>query len=296
MDNSERLNWDDLRYLLMLFQNGGVKNAANVLRVSHQTVSRRLNQLEQTLGIRLVNKHRHPWELTEKGVKLCEMAEKMDVIAKEILRFSDEDQLDFSGPVRINSISWGHKLLVIPALKLLKKKNSQLTFQLCSDDSTVDVQAGLADIALRFTRTPPQDLIGKRVGPLLLEVFGVRNIIERLDGDQSSTVPIIKTLSAGPHQRWPIPDKRIREVVVVNDFSTLVEAAQSGLGLAILPTIVGRQSSGLVASQTINMITSNSVWLLRNEDTRGSAKIKAVEDEILNLGRTLLSDVSTARQ
>lgn len=280
----------------MLFQNGGVKNAATVMGVSHQTVSRRLNQLEQTLGLRLVNKHRHPWVLTEKGANLCEMAAQMDVIAQEILQFSNEDQSDFSGPIRIDSVQWGHKLLVMPALKLLREKHPQLTFQLSSNDSPVDVQAGLTDIALRFTRTPPQDLIGKRVGPLLREVFGVPSIIERLDGDQASTVPIIKTLTAGPHQKWPLSDERICEVVVVNDFSTLVEAAQSGLGLAILPTIVGRQSGGLVASQTIRLKASSSVWLLRNEDTRGSAKIRAIEAEILKLGRTLLSSDTAAQQ
>jgi len=292
MDKFTRLNWDDLKFLLVLSQCGGAKSAAMALRVSHQTVSRRLAHLEQVLDLRLVNKHRHPWTLTEKGGEICEMAAQMDVAAQNIVQYCDADQTGFTGPVRITSVQWGLKLLVMPALKQLSQTYPKLTFQLIAQDSPVDVQTGRADIAIRFTRRPPPDLIGKRIGALALGVFGVHDMIARLDGAQAGTVPVIKSPFAGPHQKWPPCVQDARETVVVNDFATLVEAAQNGLGVAILPMVVGQQCDTLVASQTIHPATAGAAWLLRNEDSRNSAKIRAIESAILTLGRPLLDSAT----
>ncbi|HEX9522687.1 MAG TPA: LysR family transcriptional regulator, partial [Reyranella sp.] len=46
-------NWDDLRVFLTLAREGTLTTAAKALGVSHPTVSRRVQALEQQIGARL---------------------------------------------------------------------------------------------------------------------------------------------------------------------------------------------------------------------------------------------------
>ncbi len=266
------------------------------MQVSHQTVSRRLNQLEQSLGVRLINKHRHPWTLTVKGEEICKIATQMEVSAQEIVQFSDKDQPEFSGSVSITCVQWGFDLFVLPALKVLRQKHPELTFELISDDAPLDVQTGRADVAVRFTNAPPPDLIGRHIGPIPMGVFGVAEHMECLDGGQIEQVPLVKAAALATHQIWPPNEEKFQSIVRVNDFSTLVGSIRNGLGVAALPIVIGNRISELVASKTIRLKTVRSAWLLRNEDSRNSEKVRAVEIEILKLGRRLLDGTANMQQ
>ena len=53
---SSRLNWDDLRLVLVLAEAGTLSAAAMALRLSHPTLSKRLRALEDGLGVRLFDR------------------------------------------------------------------------------------------------------------------------------------------------------------------------------------------------------------------------------------------------
>jgi DNA-binding transcriptional LysR family regulator len=290
MNNADRLNWHDLKYLLMLTRHGGAKAAASALQVSHQTVSRRLSQLERDLGLRLINKHKHPWTLTVQGAKICKMAAQMDLAVQDIVQASQKEQTNFSGTVSITSVQWGFDLLILPALQTLREKYPKLMFQLIADDAPLDVQSGDADIALRFSKAPPPDLIGTCIGPVHRGVFGTPDLIQRLDAGQADTIPMIKVTAPAAHQAWTANEDQFQSVITVNDFATLVNAVQCGLGIAALPTVVGRRCKTLCVSRTRPLKPHTSAWILRNEDSRGSQTVRAVEAEIMTLGRVLLGD------
>ncbi len=45
------MEWDDLRYVLTASRAGSFVSAANMLKVSHTSVSRRITALEQSSGL-----------------------------------------------------------------------------------------------------------------------------------------------------------------------------------------------------------------------------------------------------
>ena len=53
-------NWDDLRGFLALAREGTLTTAAKALGVSHPTVSRRVQALEQKIGARLFDRIARP--------------------------------------------------------------------------------------------------------------------------------------------------------------------------------------------------------------------------------------------
>lgn len=280
MDDPNDLNWSDLRVLLALRAYGGATPAARALGLSHQTVSRRITALERALGLRLVNRERHPWTLTEKGKVICDHAGKMNAVVDEMAQFARREHPDAIDRVSIACNPWGFDLLVLPALTAARRRFPALSFDLISGDDPVDIQSGKADIALRFTDAPPEDLLGRPVGTLSMGVFGHADHIAALERGAYDTLCLIR-MKAERHARiWPVDPDRFQSVVVVDDFSTLASAVEHGLGVAALPRAVGSRLPGAVQSQMTPLRAARSVWILRNQDSRGSKVIAAVAAEI----------------
>ncbi|MDV4168234.1 LysR family transcriptional regulator [Rhodovulum sp. FJ3] len=291
MDVLNGLNWSDLRVLLVLRAYGGATSAARALGLSHQTVSRRITALERALGLRLVNRERHPWTLTEKGKVICDHADRMSAVVDEMAQFARREHPDVIDRVSIACNTWGFDLLVLPALAAVRRRFPALSFDLISGDDPVDVQSGKADIALRFTDAPPEDLLGRQVGALSVGVFGHPDQIAALDHGEYDALSLIRMRAQRHGQIWPVDPDRFQSVVVVDDFSTLACAVDNGIGVAALPRVVGDRLRGAVPSQKTPLSAGRSVWLLRNQDSRGAKVIAAVAaaihdhaSKILNAG------------
>jgi DNA-binding transcriptional LysR family regulator len=61
------MDWDDVRHFLALARTGSVRAAGAALGVSHSTVARRVEGLEQRLGARLFDRHRDGYMLSDAG-------------------------------------------------------------------------------------------------------------------------------------------------------------------------------------------------------------------------------------
>jgi DNA-binding transcriptional LysR family regulator len=69
------LEWGDLRYFLAFARAGSMQAAAKTLGVNQSTVQRRISELEERLGRRLVERHLTTYRLTELGRELRPAAE-----------------------------------------------------------------------------------------------------------------------------------------------------------------------------------------------------------------------------
>ena len=75
------LDWDDLRFFLALARHGTLSAAAKVLHVSQSTVGRRLNSLEATLAVRLLNRTPEGYVPTLAGEEVRRKAERLEAEA-----------------------------------------------------------------------------------------------------------------------------------------------------------------------------------------------------------------------
>ena len=66
---------DDLLVLLELSRVGRLTDVARRLAMDETTVSRRIARLEKTLGVRLVDRERDGWRLSEAGRRLLPYAD-----------------------------------------------------------------------------------------------------------------------------------------------------------------------------------------------------------------------------
>lgn len=282
MDYGNVPNWDDLRVLLCFARMGSTLRAANRLRVSHQTVSRRLGNLENRLGARLIDRSTSPWQLTLVGEKIAAHAQEIETVMFSAGQSARLTVDDMSGRVRITSVHLGFELLLARALGELAQQYPLLEFDLVSEQAPANIQSGAFDIAVRFTNTPPGHLLGRQVGQISFGLYGTQELISALDRTVDLSVrtsfPYVDLVADRVHQT---PGKTLPFVVgrttIVSDLATLVSAVGTGMGVGFMPEIVARRQKHLFASKTVVAPDSLAVWILRNEDSRRSAKMRTIE-------------------
>lgn len=70
----ERLELDDIALFVTTVRHGSISQAASALQIAKSTLSRRLQQLEQKLGVRLIERSTRQLDLTEAGASLLAQA------------------------------------------------------------------------------------------------------------------------------------------------------------------------------------------------------------------------------
>src|SRR5262245_53612556 len=93
--------WDDLQLFLAVAEARSLSGAARRLRVTQPTVSRRIAELEATLGEPLFSRAVDGVEITSFGERLVEPARRMAEWASEVERAAERAETAPRGVVRI---------------------------------------------------------------------------------------------------------------------------------------------------------------------------------------------------
>ena len=96
-------DWNDLRYFLELSRQGKLIKAAARLHVDHTTVSRRIAALETQLDVRLFDKSPRGYQLTDAGLRLLPMAEKIEAQSNHLYQDISGKDARLSGTVRVST-------------------------------------------------------------------------------------------------------------------------------------------------------------------------------------------------
>ncbi len=84
------MDWNDVRHFLALARTASVRAAGALLGVSHSTVARRVEALERELDVRLFDRHRDGYLLTDAGEQMVSGAERVECEMAAL----DADKLD----------------------------------------------------------------------------------------------------------------------------------------------------------------------------------------------------------
>ena len=96
-------DWQDLYYFTVLARTQSLSAAARELQVEHATVGRRIDALEKSLGLRLVDRLPRSRPLTEDGRALARLAGAMTEIATGVEQLSRIASIEVAGTVRVSA-------------------------------------------------------------------------------------------------------------------------------------------------------------------------------------------------
>src|SRR6185312_1802029 len=98
--NRTSLDWEDVRIFVALARHGSLSAAARAISVTHATISRRIESLQEALGERLIDRRQDGYVLTPAGTRALALATDMETAAATLSRGSSDDGL--KGLVRVS--------------------------------------------------------------------------------------------------------------------------------------------------------------------------------------------------
>lgn len=276
------MRWDDLQVVLAITETGSLSGAGRRLWVSHATVFRRLQDLEQRLGVRLFERSRSGYVPTGAGEDLASVAGRVqqDVHSAE-RRIAGRD-LRLSGSIRVTTTDTLFAGLLAPLFNDFQEWYPDISLEVVISNQQYSLSRREADVAIRPTTNPPETLVGRRVTNIMQAVYG-RSLFWK-----GVNVPV--TLDSLSDEHWIAPDTHMGEAALehwmsgrptayrVDSMLGMQMAVRAGSGVAVLPGYLADYDETLVRlSDPIPELTT-SLWLLTHPDLRRVARIRAFLD------------------
>lgn len=268
------LPWGDLQVVLAIAEAGSLAGAARRLALSHATVFRRLGALETRLGVRLFERARSGYTPTPAGDDLAatasRVAEEVDGAERRLLG----RDLALSGSLRITTTD---TLLMGPLTPLFagfRAAHPRITLEVVVSNRPLNLGRRDADIAIRPGNTPPETLVGRRVGRIAQAVYA--------PCESDTEADELPWVGPDAHLGYPALEAWMRRQGVdenvgyrVDSMFGMLAAVRSGLGQGVLPCYLGDAEPGLRRrGEPIDELATD-LWLLTHPDLRRTARVVA---------------------
>ena len=172
-------DWEAVRVSLEVVRKGSFRAAAEHLRMSVNAVRRRVDELEQALGVTLLTRHVDGVRITAEGEKVFAAASQMESAAFGLLQARDQsDASNISGEVRLAVTEGLGTFWIAPRLVEFQRANPNLLIDVNCAMKSADVLRLEADVAIQITRPTAPDLRLVKLGRLHFLPFAAPSYLE----------------------------------------------------------------------------------------------------------------------
>lgn len=243
----------DLEAFIAVVEAGSFTAAAERLDIAKSAVSRRVNALEERLGVQLLRRTTRRLNLTETGKSFYEHSARIVADLEEAEAAVLQQHGELRGNLKVAlPLSFGARHMDKPIAEF-SRLHPRVSFDLDLNDRRIDLIAEGVDLAVRIGRLADSTLIARRLfeartvvaaSPAYLEQHGV----PRTPDDLAEHRCMVYANLPDP-AKWVCTDKDgVRHAVDVavtmtassGDF--LCAAAREGLGIVLQPTFIAGES------------------------------------------------------
>ncbi len=232
-----------------MVDSGSLTEAGRRLRLTPSAVSKQISRLEESLGVRLLERTTRSVRATDAGLELCQRTRPLFEAFAEATSAVRDRGRELSGRVRISASPALGRTRVLPVLARLAVEHASLDFDVVLTGKRLDFFEDELDIAVREGALDDSSLVARRLGtssvflyasPAYVRKHGRLRSIAEIDRHDLLLVPAADALRELSQLRGtPKPrDPRFR----INDLLSLRELAESGAGIAALPDYVADSS------------------------------------------------------
>ena len=274
----QHLNWDNLRYVLAVAQQGSIAAAARELGVNRSTVLRRIHAFEETLNFRIFQTSENGYLLHPEAEKMIESAQLVEKTIYDMQRQVEGRELKLVGDLGITTTDTFMLTLLWPHLANFSKKHPRINLHLQTSLQVVDLSRRDADIAIRPTNTPEPYLVGEQLTNLDFHVYGTEAFIDQSSSlwHDSAWIGFDSYLINSVPGQWlasKVSEDNIR--IYCDSFVSARVACENGAGLALLPEVLGSTSETLQRVNSIETGVKVGLWILTHPDLIRSARVDA---------------------
>ncbi|CAG4904722.1 LysR family transcriptional regulator [Paraburkholderia saeva] len=273
---------------------GGFGPASRALDRPKATLSRRVAELEESLGVRLIERGSRRLRLTEEGVVLHERTRGLMAEIQEAGEVVASRAPVPRGRLRISApVVFSHALLG-PIAARFALAYPHVDLEVVADDRLIDPVDEGYDLVIRIDPAHDERLMGRRIleDERLVVASPTLAVPPALEHDEAElAVPAVVRTTMPTGTRWDMrtDDGRIRTLkpLPVLRFSSLLmarDAVLEGVGAALLPKLLVEQdvSTGRLACWG-SVGAPVEIWALYNSRRLLSAKVRAFMDMLQDL-------------
>lgn len=235
-----------IRAFVQVFDAGGFSSAARQHGRSKALLSKYVTDLEDYLGVRLMNRTTRKLSLTEAGEAYYREASQLLQQLDDLDATISDQTAEPRGMVRVSAPRNLGETTLAPAIFAFMAKNPLVSVDLRLEDRYVDLVEEGVDVALRISTLADSSLIARKISDMRHVICGSPELVKRVglpaSGEALRNMPCILDTNMPSHSSWRfIEDGKPVTVHVtgparVNSPVAAMQAALAGLGFAVLPT------------------------------------------------------------
>lgn len=280
------MNLDDLYDFQLIANHGSLGKASRATGRSKATLSRRLQEFEEQLGVRLVERGSRNLELTEVGKVLLSQTVGPLREIEDALTAAREGQsfprgrLRVATPLLFSQVALGRLLAEFTIL------HPAVQVEAISEDRISDLIDDHFDVAIRINPKEDSGLVGKCFAKdrLILVAAPTVPIPNRKLG-KATTIPAVVMPTYREGDIWTVRGEELayepQPVLKLSSLLAIRDAVVCGVGVAMLPqSIVSEQ---LAQRKLVSWGVSGretELWVLHTSRRLQSPKVKAFVDFI----------------
>jgi DNA-binding transcriptional LysR family regulator len=236
----------ELSTFLAIATHRSFRAASVELGVSASALSHALRNIEERLGVRLLNRTTRSVSLTEAGERLLsrispafrDIHDALD----DLNNFRDRP----AGTLRFNAAKQASRLVLLPVVIRFLKAFPDVRVDIVTDDALVDTVAKGFDAGVRFGETIAADMIAVPIGPRQrFAVVGSPDYFKRhkkpAQPSDLRNLPCVRyRFASGAMYHWEFErggvelNIEVEGPITLDDQDLMVDAALEGLGIAFV--------------------------------------------------------------
>lgn len=285
-----RLEWDQVETFHVVADSGGFRQAQRKTGQSLETLRRRVDAFEKSLGVKLFRRENTGLRLTEIGREVFQnTAAARDSIAA-IGRVTRRSAAAKAGLVSLSAPEGIGIFWLTPRLKLFKARFPDVVLDLNSTMRLADINLNEADITIQYARPKGGNLMCRKLGSLHIifycsrdyaREYGLPKGFDDLKGhriayqssEQLDETALLRLFAADD----PTGVVQYR----VNSSFALYQLARTGVVLTALPSYVSAFREDLIAIDFGGVSYPLELWLAWHPDVQDFEPARALRDWIL---------------
>lgn len=288
------MKFDDLNLFRLVVEHGSYTATSRRTLIPVATITRRIQALEDSLDLRLLNRHARKLTLTEAGERFYQecspLFKKLSTITEAI---SDECK-GASGKLRISSPSNLTKRLILPILNDFMAQYPDINIELYMSNTSDQIDPTEWDIVFRVGPQRDSTLIARRID-------SVKDIlVASPDYLANTTFPLAHAddlsahalLKGHPLLKWQLTHKSGETIIntdkarfEANTLNVVRRAAAHGLGITLMPDVMLQEyfkNGSLV--RVLDEWSSNprDIYMLYNHKDHQPEKVRLFIDFVIH--------------
>jgi DNA-binding transcriptional LysR family regulator len=279
--------WEGVIEYVAVVEEQSFTKAAKRMRTSVANVSRRVNSLEERLGVKLLSRTTRKVTVTEAGATYYQHCKPLVEGLNNAELAVNQLQLTPKGSIKMTApVTYGEQVIA-PLMHDFLMEHPSLELELVLSNQKQDLVAEGFDLAVRLGRLDDSTMMAKKLRDRHMFVCASPEYLKQYGEPHSLSELKYHNCLQGSTQYWRFDERKIERLVQVrgrmqcNSGYALLNAALKGLGIVQLPDYYVQPY--LASGELVELLTDyrgnkEGIWALYPQNRMLTSKVRTLID------------------